>query len=84
MNLHKKNGARLQKHAKSLVLHVEPTQVIVYSEEIMRFRWDPRKASVLDRGGQAWTSHDKFNHAQILIKSKKAVYLHDTVFFTIR
>ena len=37
----------------------------------MRFRWDPRKASVLDRGGQAWTSHDKFNHAQILIKSKK-------------
>ena len=35
-----------QKHAKSLVPRVEPTQAIVYSERIMKFRWGPRKASV--------------------------------------
>ena len=33
---------------------------------------------------QAWTSHDRFNHAQIFNESQKSVYLHGVVFFGIR
>ena len=45
----------------------------------MRFREGRPKASVLDRGGKAWTSHDKFNHAQILMQVKNQ-YIYMTSF----